>query len=118
MALPALEAVRRAFTGRTIVLAAIPSIAPIFEERTGAAPDEILTIDRAREAEQLKGARADAILLLPNSFGSAWRASRSGAIERWGYRGAGRAWLLTRGVAPPQGRVHQVDYYLELVRGL
>ena len=37
MALPALEAVRRAFAGRTIVLAALPSIAPIFEERTGAA---------------------------------------------------------------------------------
>jgi len=44
MALPALEAVRQAFAGRTIVLAGLPSIVPIFEERTGAAPDEILSI--------------------------------------------------------------------------
>lgn len=118
MALPALEAVRRVFAGRTIILAALPSIAPIFEERTGAAPDEILALDRAREVDQLKEARADAILLLTNSFGSAWRASRSGAAERWGYRTGGRGWMLTRGVATPRGPLHQVQYYLELARRL
>ena len=118
MALPALGAVRRAFEGRTIVLAAIPSIAPVFEEATAAAPDEIVTIDRARETEQLKGVRADAVLLLTNSFGSAWRAGRIGAAERWGYRADWRGWLLTRGVRRPRGRVHQVEYYLELVRTL
>ena len=118
MALPALEAVRRAFDGRTIILAALPSIAPMFEERTAAAPDEILAIDRARELDQLKSARADAVLLLPNSFGSAWLARRSGAAERWGYRAGGRGWLLTRGVPRPRARVHQVQYYLELVRCL
>ena len=118
MALPALEAVRRAFAGRTVILAGLSSIVPIFQEQTGAAPDEILSIDRANEAAQLKAARADAVLLLTNSFGSAWRASRSGAAERWGYRAAGRGWLLTRGVATPRPRVHQVQYYVELVRGL
>jgi heptosyltransferase-2 len=118
MALPALAAVRRAFEGRTIVVAAIPAVAPIFEEETAVAPDEVLTIDRAREQDQLKAAKADAILLLPNSFGSAWLASRSGAPERWGYKAGGRGWLLTRGVRRPRGPVHQVDYYLELVRGL
>jgi heptosyltransferase-2 len=118
MALPALGAVRRAFEGRTIVLAAAPSVAPIFEERSAAAPDEIIAIDGARELQQLKGARADGILLLPNSFGSAWLARRSGAAERWGYRASGRGWLLTRGVPRPRGRVHQVQYYLELARGL
>ena len=117
MALPALEAVRRAFAGRTVILAGLSSIVPIFQEQTGAAPDEILSIDRANEVAQLKAARADAVLLLTNSFGSAWRASRSGAAERWGYRAAGRGWLLTRGVATPR-RVHQVQYYLELVRRL
>jgi heptosyltransferase-2 len=118
MALPALAAVRRAFEGRTIVVAAIPAVAPIFEEVTAVAPDEVLTIDRAREQDQLKGAKADAILLLTNSFGSAWRASRSGAPERWGYKAGGRGWLLTQGVRRPRGRVHQIEYYLELVRGL
>jgi heptosyltransferase II len=119
MALPALAAVRRAFEGRTIVVAAIPAVAPIFDEGTAVAPDEVLTLDRAREQDQLKAAKADAILLLPNSFGSAWLASRSGAPERWGYKAGGRGWLLTRGVSRPRGYVrHQVDYYLELVRGL
>ena len=79
LALPALAAVRRAFEGRTMIVAAIPSVAPMFEESTAAAPDEVIAIDRAREQEELRAAKADAILLLPNSFGSAWRASRSGA---------------------------------------
>lgn len=118
MALPALAAVRRAFEGRTIILAATPAIAPLFEERTSARPDEIMTVDRAREAAQLRDARADAILLLRNSFGSAWTARRAGVPERWGYRADWRRLLLTRAVRRPRRPVHQVEYYLELVRGL
>jgi heptosyltransferase-2 len=118
MALPALEAVRRAQAGATIVLAARASIAPLFEEDTAAAPDEILVVDDGTEAARLREARADAILLLPNSFGSAWRASRAGIAERWGYKAQGRGWMLTRGVRPPRGRVHHVEYYLSLARGL
>ena len=118
MALPAMAAVRRAFEGKTIVVAANPSIAPLFEERTQAGADEVITIDPSRERAQLRDARAGAILLFPNSFGSAWIASRSGTAERWGYRAAGRGWLLTRGVPRPRTPVHQVEYYLELVRRL
>jgi heptosyltransferase-2 len=118
MALPALEAVRRASADRTIVLAARAAIAPLFEEDTPARPDEILVVDPARERAQLRDARADAILLMPNSFGSAWDASRAGIAERWGFRAGGRGWMLTRGVARPRGRLHQIDYYLALVRGL
>src|SRR4051812_31724547 len=118
MAIAAMAAVRRAFAGRTIVLAATPAIAPLFEEITPAAPDAIVAIDRARERAALKAVNADGILLLPNSFGSAWIARRSGIAERWGYRAAGRRALLTRGVPRPRGRVHQVLYYLDLVRGL
>ncbi len=118
MALPALEAVRRAYAGSAILLAARASIAPLFQEDTPAAPDEILVVDAAHEAAQLAGARADAILLLPNSFGSAWAARRAGIGERWGYRADWRGPLLTRGVRRPGGRLHHVDYYLSLVRGL
>jgi heptosyltransferase II len=118
MALPALAAVRRAFEARTLVLAAPGPVAAIFAERTPAAPDEILTIDRDRELEQLRAARGDALLLLTNSFGSAWIARRSGIPERWGYRAAGRGFLLTRGVPRPKGKVHQIEYYLALARGL
>jgi heptosyltransferase II len=118
MALPALAAVRRGFEGRTLIVAATRSVAPLFAERTPAAPDEILTIDREREVAQLRAARADALLLLTNSFGSAWIARRSAIPERWGYRASGRGFLLTRGVPRPKRAVHQVEYYLALARGL
>src|SRR6187551_117725 len=85
MALPAMAAIRRGLEGRTLIVAARASIAPIFHERTEAAPDEVLALEADREAEQLRGVRADAIVLLPNSFGSAWTARRAGIAERWGF---------------------------------
>ena len=118
MALPALAAVRRACASATLVVAARASVAPLFEEETAAAPDELIVVDRAREVAQLRGVSADAILLLPNSLGSAWTAGRAGIEERWGFRASGRGWMLTRGVRRPRGRVHHVEYYLTLVRGL
>ncbi|HEY2434643.1 MAG TPA: lipopolysaccharide heptosyltransferase II [Vicinamibacterales bacterium] len=118
MALPALDAVRRAYADCRIVLAARPQIAPLFEEDTPAAPDEILIVNRASETAELRGARADAILLLPNSFGSAWVAQRAGIAERWGFSGGWRGWMLTRPIRRPRGRLHHVDYYLSLARGL
>jgi lipopolysaccharide heptosyltransferase II len=119
MALPALAAVRRAYAGRTIVLAAQAGVAPLFQEQTAAAPDEILIVDRGGESARLKAAKADAILLLPNSFRSAWLARTAGIPQRWGYRASGRGVLLTRGVARPRRKhLHQVEYYRELVRGL
>jgi heptosyltransferase-2 len=118
MALPAMGAVRRALAGRTVIVAARGSIAPLFRENTPAAPDELVTVDAEREVEQLRDLRADAIVLLPNSFGSAWTAKRAAIGERWGYRASGRGLLLTRGLPRPRGRVHQVEYYAALARGL
>ena len=118
MALPAIGAVRQAFHDRTLIVAAPAAIAPLFQEGTAAAPDEIVALDGDREPAQLRGARADAIVLLPNSFGSAWIAKRARIPERWGYGGGGRGILLTRSIARPRGRVHQVEYYAALTRGL
>ena len=117
MALPALAAVRRHAAG-TLIVAAREGLSALFQEDTEAAPDEIVTIDPSREAAQLRAIGADAILLLPNSFRSAWLASRSGIPQRWGYRTAGRRWLLTQAVRRPRGHLHQVRYYLDLVRAL
>jgi heptosyltransferase-2 len=119
MALPAMASVRRAFPSARIAVAANPSIAPMFEEETSAAQDELIVIDRPRqEAAQLEAGTFDAILLLPNSFRTAWTAKRAGIRERWGFRGNLRSLLLTARVAKPRERVHQAAYYLALVRGL
>jgi len=118
MALPALEAVRRAHADATLILAARASVAPLFEEDTPVRPDTIVVVDDTSEAARLRDAQADAILLLPNSFGTAWRARRAGIPERWGYHAGGRGWLLSRAVRRPRGRLHQIEYYHSLVKGL
>ena len=117
MALPALAALRQQVEGKLIV-AVRPGLVPLFEEDTSARPDEIVPVDPDREAAQLKAIDAGTIVLFPNSFNSAWLAFRSGIRDRWGYRAAGRRGLLTRSVSRPRGHVHQVEYYLELVRTL
>ena len=115
MALPAMAALRRAIHDRSLVVAARPSIAPLFDEITSAAPDRVLTVERDSEAAMLRGVNADIAILLPNSFRSAWVARQGGIENRWGYRAHGRSLLLTRSVKPPRGRRHQSDYYLHLV---
>jgi heptosyltransferase-2 len=117
MAIPALSAVRRHHAGQ-LVIAAPASLAPLFDEDTGAGPDRVLVVNAETETAQLRTLGAEAILLLPNSFHSAWIARRGGIRERWGYRASGRQLLLTRSVSRPRGHVHQVRYYAELVRGL
>jgi heptosyltransferase-2 len=117
MALPALAAVRRHVAG-TLVVAARASVAPLFSEMGPGGADRVVVLEPDSERTELRSLAAGRILLLPNSFHSAWTAYRSGIPERWGYRAAGRGWLLTRSVARPRKEVHQVRYYVELVRAL
>lgn len=118
MALPAMAALRAAFSDRTLIVAAPSSIAPLFLEDTDVSPDQVLTVEKATEASALRRAGADLAILLPNSFRAAWVSRRAGIAERWGYRAHGRSLLLTRAVARPRGRRHQSVYYRDLVTGL
>ena len=119
MALPAIAAVRRAFPDASLTIAAPASLAPIFDEDTGAGPHEVIVLARsAGESQLLAGGRFDVALLLPNSFRSAWNARRAGIGERWGYGGSFRGPVLTRAVRRPSGKVHQSVYYSVLVREL
>jgi len=118
MALPAVAALRAHFREARLVIAAPASVSPLFLEQMPGQPDEVVSLDREREIEQLRSLSIDAVLLLPNSFGSAWIAKRSGVPERWGYAASWRKWLLTRSVPRPRGVVHQAEYYRELVRAL
>ncbi len=118
MALPAIGAVRAAFPDARLTIAAAPSLAPLFEEDTGAGQNDIIALTAGTEAAALGAGQFDAALLLPNSFRTAWAARQAGIAERWGYRGNLRGWLLTRAVPRPSGPLHQSAYYADLVRGL
>ena len=119
MALPALAAIRGALPDAHIAIAAIASVAPVFQENTAVSPNQILTIaDRSSEVRAIREEKFDTALLLPNSFRSAWNARQAGIPERWGFSTSFRGLLLTRRVVAPRGRLHQSAYYLALVRAL
>ena len=126
MALAAIGDVRRAFPDSALVVAARPSMAPLFRQVAGI--DEVVERPAARglssawhwreDAARLAAARADIAILLPNSFASAWVTRAARIPERWGYRTDVRTGLLTRAVARPRGSVHQSEYYRRLAAAL
>ena len=118
MALPAVAALRHTFPEAHLTLAAIGSIAPMFEEETPARQNQIVIVDKANEVVTLRAGGFDTIVLFPNSFRSAWVARKAGIANRWGYSAGVRGPLLTRSVSRPRKGVHQSTYYAELVRGL
>ena len=126
MALPAIADLRRHHASARVVVAARGSVAPLFSMVPGV--DEVVTLqwkgrplDRAglhEDARRLADLHADAAVLLPNSFGTAWLARAAGIPERWGYARDMRRWLLTRAVRRPSRGIHQGTYYQDLVREL
>jgi heptosyltransferase-2 len=116
MALPLLADLRRAWTETAIIVAARTAVAPLFSMVPDV--DEIVTLDRASGARHLAAARADAALLLPNSFASAWLARKAGIAERWGYARDLRGVLLTKAIRRPRSYGHQVEYYQALGRAI
>lgn len=118
MALPAMAGVRRTFPRSTIAVAAPAAVAPMFEEMTDMAPDEVLTLERADEIAVIRNGRFDLAILLPNSFRSAWVTRRAGIPHRWGLSASGRGWLLTRGVRVAGRGRHQSARYMSLMEAL
>ncbi len=123
MALPAIADVRRGAPAATIVVAARPAVAPLFD----LVPEVDRTIVLHRQARGMSAWRSlgselaardfDTALLLPNSVHAALVVSRAGIPERWGYRTNWRGTLLTRAVPTVSG-LHQAEYYQHLVRAL
>lgn len=76
-----------------------------------------------RLAQEIRGRRYDAVLLLTNSFRSAWLARRTGIPRRIGYARDGRGWLLTDRLRPRAVDGEYVptpilDYYAALAESL
>lgn len=72
---------------------------------------------------QLRAERLDMVLLLTNSFRTAWLAWRAGARERIGYAGELRGWLLTERLPAPQVGddgvpIPTIDSYLRLAMAM
>ncbi|MFQ5790269.1 MAG: lipopolysaccharide heptosyltransferase II [Acidobacteriota bacterium] len=128
MSLGAIRYLRGAYPKARVVVLARPWVADLYQ--CCEAVDGTLSYDSRgahrgalgflRAARELKEARFDLALLLPNAFRAAALVRASGIPERWGYATEGRGFLLTRPVPPaprPFGR-HQVFYYLDLLRSL
>lgn len=126
MALPAVADVRRRYPSARLVIAARAGIADLFTLVPGV--DDIIALEwkgrwwaRAamrKDAAHLSAVGAGVAILLPNSFSTAWLASRAGVPERWGYARDMRGRLLTRAVPPPRHSLHQAAYYQHLTHAL
>jgi heptosyltransferase II len=122
MALPLFTDLRRAWPECLVTVAARAAVAPLYRMVGGVA--DVITLEgRAgrnalttwrTNARRLADGQFDAVLLLPNSFVSAWMAKRAGIPERWGFARDLRGRLLTVAVARPPGHVHQAEYYQAL----
>jgi heptosyltransferase-2 len=127
MAIPALEAIRRAQVNDEICILARPVVADVFLGQPFA--DRILEYDsrekhkgwlgREKLAGELRKEKFDVAVLLQNAFDAAWLAWRAGIPERIGYARDARGPLLTKAIAVPrEGEIpkHESRYYLELLR--
>ena len=126
MALPAIADLRRHRPEAHLAVAARGGVAPLFTMVAGV--DEVVTLQGKGGWRSLRSWRGDAAalgagtfdtaVLLPNSFGSAWSASRASIAERWGFASDWRGRLLTRAVPRASGALHQAAYYQALMTGL
>jgi heptosyltransferase-2 len=125
---PALGAVRAAFPGTRIAMAARPLVAELFRHHPDI--DEILVYEKEgrhagaggmlRMAGELRRRRFDAAILFQNAFDAALLAFLAGIPVREGYATDGRRLLLSRAVPVTEEdlRRHHAEYYLHLVTEL
>jgi heptosyltransferase-2 len=128
MTTPFLRAVRKNFSHAHITLLVKPWVAPVYANNPNI--DRILIYDIAgrhrglagifRLAKDLRKHDFDLALLLQNAFEAAFLAWMAGIPIRMGYDTDVRKILLTHPVHryPSLKRLHQIDYYLEILKGV
>jgi heptosyltransferase II len=126
MTLPAVVSVRAAYPGAHLAILAKPPVADIY--RLFSAADEIIPYQSKfdtplgvfRLAHALRQKKFDAAILLQNAIEAAIIALAAGIRVRAGYNSDGRGFLLTHAIRRTAAifKVHQIDYYLEMVKAL
>jgi len=128
MTLPAIAAIRKTFPRAQITILVKPWVADVF--RFCPDVDDVLLYERPgrhagpagllRLAMEIRQKGFDTAILLQNAIEAAILATLASIPQRAGYNSDGRGFLLTHGVKRTQAArsLHQVDYYLEMVRAL
>jgi heptosyltransferase II len=127
MAIPALQAIRRAHASAEMAILARPAVADLYRDQPFA--NKIVEYysaghhkgwrGREKLIAELRREKFDLAILLQNAFEAAWLAWRSGIPERVGYARDGRGLLLTKPIGVPgENEIprHESHYYLELLR--
>lgn len=128
MTLPAVAAIRKTWPSARISVLAKPWVAEVYRLSTDV--DDVIVFQepgrhagiggKLRLARELRGAGFDCAILLQNAIEAAIIAGLAGVPLRAGYNSDGRGVLLTHAVRRTKAirRVHQIDYYTEMVRAL
>lgn len=127
MATPALRALREQYAGAVVVGIHRPIISTVFAGTD--LLNRTIIHDPAGDAAEhrglgfvrtLRNEAFDIVLLLTNSFRTAWMAWLGGATRRVGFTGEGRGWMLTDPVPESASTdvVSALDRYLTLVGAL
>ncbi len=128
MTLPAVAAVRKTWPHARISVLAKPWVAEVY--RLSPDVDDVIVYEepgrhggiggKLRLAGELRRIGFDCAILLQNAMEAAIIALPAGIPLRAGYNSDGRGVLLTHSVRRTQAirRVHQIDYYIEMVRAL
>ncbi len=126
MTLPAVASVRAAYPAAHLAILAKPPVTEIYRLFSGA--NEIIPYETKfdsppgvfRLAYMLRQKKFDAAVLLQNAIEAAILSLAAGIRVRAGYNADGRGFLLTHAIRRTEAifKVHQIDYYLEMVKAL
>lgn len=126
MTIPAMDSIRATYPQAHIAVLAKPWVADIY--RLFCAVDEVIVYENKydnitgvfRLAQLLKKKKFDAAILLQNAIEAAIMTLIAGIPVRAGYNSDGRGILLTHSVKRNKEilKMHQTDYYLEMVKAL
>jgi len=128
MTLPAVSAVRKTFPDARISILAKPWVAEIFNLSNEV--DEVILFQspgihsgvagKFRLSQDLRAMKFDTAILLQNAIEAAIISCLAGIPVRAGYNSDGRGLLLTHSVRRTEAirKVHQTEYYLEMVKSL